>query len=231
MKNSKDYSPKIEKLFKALRKEAGPASPPRYNDPVEAVVYAFVSAFTTEANAGKICRRIRDHFVDMNDLRVSRQEEILEVFGDASEAASASAQALIKTLNAVFEKYDKVNLLPLTAEGKRQARKELDEIAGITPFVAAYTFLTALGGHAIPLTDKMAAYLREHKLVHPDATVPEIESFLERHISAADAYTFYALLRAETEGGVKPARTKAASRPTAKYAKKKKTTKKKTPKK
>ena len=150
MKNSKDYSPKIESLFKTLSTSADPVVPPTYSDPVDAIVYAFISAFTTETNAVKIHRRVRDHFVDMNDLRVSRPEEILEVFGDTSDAAAASAQALTATLNAIFEKYDKVSLQPLGGEGKRQARKELDELAGITHFAAAYTFLTALGGQCHP---------------------------------------------------------------------------------
>ena len=232
MKNSKEYSPKIEKLLKALKKDAGTVPPPpTYGDPAEAVVFAFVGAFTTDGGAVRTGKRIRDHFIDMNDLRVSRQEEILEVFGDASPAAAATAQALTTTLNAIFEKYDKVSLAALVAEGKRQAKKELEDIAGITPFVAAYTFLTALGGHAIPLTDKMVDYLRQHEMVHPDATLQEIESFLERHISAADAYTFYTLLRAAAEGGVKSAGSKTASKTAAKSVKKKKAAKKKASKK
>jgi endonuclease III len=234
MKNSKDYSPKIESLFKTLSTSADPVVPPTYSDPVDAIVYAFISAFTTETNAVKIHRRVRDHFVDMNDLRVSRPEEILEVFGDTSDAAAASAQALTATLNAIFEKYDKVSLQPLGGEGKRQARKELDELAGITPFAAAYTFLTALGGHAIPLTEPMVKYLRDKELVHPEATIQEIESFLERHIAAADAYPFYVFLRAEAEGrNTKSTRAKTASRggSGSKNTKKKKTTQKKTSKK
>ncbi len=225
MKNSKHYSPKVETLLKTLKKKAAPVTPPSYDDPVEAVVYACISAYTTEANAQAIHRRIGTHFVDMNDLRVSRPEEIKELYGEPSPGTE-SATLLRRILNAIFDKYDKVSLNELTAEGKRQARKELDEIPGMTPFVAAYTFLTALGGHAIPLTDRMIAYLLQHEMIHPKSTQHEIESFLERHIHAVDAYTFYALLRAETEGGIKPARATAA-----KKSAKKKTVKKKTPKK
>jgi endonuclease III len=231
MKNSKEYSPKIEKLFKSLKKEAAEVKPVSYDEPIDAIVYAFVSAFTTEANVGKILKRIAGHFVDINDLRVSRPEEIAEVFGDMSEAAIASAQSMTMVLNAIYEKYDKVSLGGLTEEGKRQARKDLEEIAGMTPFAVAYTFLTALGGHAIPLTERMVAYLRENDLAHPDATLQEIESFLERQVSAADAYTFYAVLRSQAEGGVKPA-VKANSKPAAKKAAKpagKKTAVKKKP--
>jgi len=227
MKNSKDYGAKIDKLFKSLKKDNSAIKPVTYKEPVDAMVYAFVSAFTTEANAAKMIKRIHSHFVDVNDLRVSRPEEIVEVFGEMTDAAAASAQAMTTALNAIFEKYDKVSLDALCGEGKRQARKELEQIAGVTPFVAAYTTLTAFGGHAIPLTDRMVDYLKQNELVDPEATTEAIESFLERHISAADAYSFYALLRAEAEGGRKPAAGGAKPKPAAKTATKKPAAKKK----
>lgn len=235
MKNSKDYSPKLAKLLKTLKKDGAPIAPPVYADPVEAIVYAFISAFATEANASKIVKRINIHFVDINDLRVSRPEEILDVVGETSSPqAAASAQSLLAVLNAIFEKYDKVSLDVLTEEGKRQARKDLEEIPGMTSFAAAYTVLTAIGGHAIPLTEGMADYLRQHDLVHPDSTLQEIESFLERQIAAADAYTFYTLFRAESEGGVHAApkaSAKAKKAPAKKTGGQKATAKKKIPKK
>lgn len=234
MKNSKEYSPKIEKLHKSLKKTS--VAPPTYADPVDAIVYAFINAFTTEANAARILKRINTHFVDINDLRVSRPEEILEVFGEQSEQAAASAQAMIAVLNVIFEKFDKVSLKALTEEGKRQARKDLEDIPGMTPYAAAYTFLTALGGHAIPLTEAMLQYLQQNELAHPDADIQEVESFLERQIPAADAYAFYALLRATAECSSKAAaksarKTTSKAKTAAKTAAKKTTVKKKTPKK
>jgi endonuclease III len=232
MKNSKDYSPRIEKLFKTLKKDAPAIAPVTYNEPIEAIVYAFISAFTTEANVGKIQKRITGHFVDINDLRVSRPEEIAEVFGDMSEPAIASAQAMTTVLNAIFEKFDRVSLAGLTDEGKRQARKDLQDIPGMTPFTVAYTFLTALDGHAIPLTDAMVSYLKQNEMVHPESTPQEIESFLERQISAADAYAFYALLRAEAEGSRMSSKAgKNAAPKKAAKVKTKQTVKKTSPKK
>ena len=236
MKNSKDYCGKIKKQFQALKKNGPAVTAVKYDTPVDAIVYAFISTFTTEANASRIMKRLNSHFVDLNDLRVSRSEEIMEVFGDTSPEAAASAEAMTKVLNAIFDKYDKVTLSGLTEEGKRQARKELEEIPGMTPFTVAYTFLTALGGHAIPLTDKMVDYLKQNELVHPEATPQEIESFLERQVGAADAYKFYLLLRTETEGGVRPAAAKTggkapAQKTASKKEPKKRAVNKKTPKK
>ncbi len=220
MKDSKLYSPKVTKLFRSLKRKHGAAETPKYDDPVQAVVDGLVIEFMKQADAVKALKRMKGHFVDLNDVRVCRSEEILEVFRDDSPEAERSAEAITQTLHTIFDKYDKVTLETLGQEGKRQAHKELEELAGITPFAISYCFVTALGGHAIPLNAAMIGYLRDHELVHPDADGHEIAGFLERQISAADGFTFYTVLKTEVET-IKPATKK-------KTAAKKKTTKKKT---
>ena len=199
MKNSKKYSPKITKLFNSLKRKSTKQPMPKYSDPIEAVVYALVSESMPEAEAGRLHRRMMKHFVDLNDLRVSRREEIFDVFGGSSEELEKSATAITRTLNTIFEKRNRMSLEGLAQDGKRQAHKELSEMEGITPFAVSYCFLTAMGGHAIPLNAKMLDYLRSGELVHPKATDMEIAGFLERQIGAADAYDFYLFLRNEAE--------------------------------
>ncbi len=195
---------------------------PQYGDPVEAVVYALVSESMPEEAAGRLYRRMMKHFVDFNDLRVSRREEILDVFRDSSAEFEKSAASITRTLNAIFETTNRISLEGLTQEGKRQAHKELSEMEGITPFAVSYCFLTAMGGHAIPLNAKMLDYLRAGDLVHPNATDMEIAGFLERQIAAADAYNFYLFLRHEAEHAQPASKIKKTA------AKKKTTAKKKT---
>jgi len=228
MKNSKKYSPKVTKLFNSLKRKSTKQPMPNYSDPIEAVVYAMVSESMPEAAGGRLYRRMMKHFVDLNDLRVSRREEILDVFRDSSETFEKTAASITRTLNAIFEKRNRMSLEGLAQDGKRQAYKELSEIKGITPFAVSYCFLTSLGGHAIPLNAKMLDYLRTGEMVHPNATDTEIAGFLERQIGAADAYDFYLFLRNEAEqiNSVHKIKKTTAKKKTA--AKKKTTTKKKT---
>ena len=51
MKDSKDYSPKVTKLFRSLKRKHGASETPTYEDPVEAVVDALVSECMTQAAA------------------------------------------------------------------------------------------------------------------------------------------------------------------------------------
>lgn len=216
MKDSKDYSPKIAKLLRSIKRTGQTCPMPQYSDPVEAVVYGLLCEQMSEAAAGRTYKRIKSHFLDLNDLRVSRLEEILDVFKDTSPAAEKAARAINQALNAIFEKTDRITLDILGQEGKRQAHKELAELNGITPFAVNYCFLTALGGHAIPMTAAMLAYLRDHELVHPEATEAEIAGFLERQIPGKDAYAFYALLREQLEQGDSEKSAKAKTEAAAK---------------
>ena len=221
MKDSKIYAKKVTKLFAALKKAESKPKEPEYKDPIESVVYAVVSEYTTLSTAKSAVRKIKNHFVDYNDLRVSRVEEIVDILKIDKDIAAKIADEMTKVLNSVFNRYDKVSLEGLFEVGKRQARKELQELNTFSDFILGYCFLTSLEGHAIPLTETIVEYLRQNKLVYPTAKASAIEGFLERQISSSEGYLFYYLLRAESEKNVKkPAKIKAA-------AKKKTTAKKK----
>lgn len=243
MKDSRKYSPKIMKLFRTLKQQGTAGDIPKYADPIDAVVFALTSESMTAGVSDRVFKRMQNHFVDLNDLRVSRPEEIMDVLQTDSAETEQSVRAITQVLNVIYDKFDRVSLESIVHEGKRQAHKELAEIEGITPFAVSYCFLTALDGHAIPMTKKMLEYMHENKLVHPEATDSEIAGFLERQIGASDAYNFYLLLRQEAENPTvlaevkqsaaaikKPqkAQTKktAATKVTAKKTAKKKTVKK-----
>lgn len=195
MKDSKKYAIKLNKELKSLKKGQGKLTVPSYSDPIDAVIFAVLAEHIKSSTARTAVKKFQKHFVDYNDLRVSRTEEVLDVLGGTGSRLRAIAHSLSDVLNAVYDKFDTVSLMELTETGKRQARKVLEELEGITPFVVSYCFLTALNGHAIPVTEKMIEYLRELELVHPKANTHDIEGFLERQISVNNAYEYYILIR------------------------------------
>ena len=199
MKDSKKYATKIKKLFKELKKKYSPGKDPDYKDPIESVVYAVVSEYSSLSSAKSAVKKIKTHFVDYNDLRVSRPEEIVDVLDTDNDSGIKIAEGLTVVLNAVFNRYDIASLVSCYEVGKRQARKELAELKCFSDFVLGYCFLTALKGHSIPLTEPMVAYLHDNGLVYPSAKASVIEGFLERQISTTDGYAFYMVLRQESE--------------------------------
>lgn len=203
MKDSKKYAAKITKLYKALKKEHGKVKQVEYDDPVDAVVFGVICEQLPLPSARTALRKINKHFVDLNDLRVSRSEELIEVLGGDSEQVSNIASGLSGSLNAIFHKYDTISLATLKETGKRQARKDIESLEDITPFAVSYCFLTSLGGHAIPVSKDMADYLRVEELVHPKAKEHDIEGFLERQISSDDGFEFFVLLKNESDACAK----------------------------
>ena len=166
---------------------------------VDAIIHALVNEHLTEQEAESAMQRFAGYFVDWNDLRVSRAEEIAEVLGGDTPAARAAASAIIRVLNSIFNEYHKVSLETMRKVGKRPAKQALEKIDGISRFAVDYCMLTSLHGHAIPLTEKMTEYLKDNGLVGPDADEQQIEGFLTKQIPAKSGYEFYALLRRESE--------------------------------
>ena len=82
MKDSKDYSGKFQKFYRKLKREYGKVKKPDYSEPVGALVYGIISEHMSQSWSQGAYKRILDHFVDFNDLRVSRSGEIVEVLGD-----------------------------------------------------------------------------------------------------------------------------------------------------
>ena len=203
MKNSKQYAKAIGKLYRSLKKKHGKVKAVEFDDPVEAIVYAIISENVRSSKARSIRKRINEHFINLNDLRVSRTEEISEVLGSDSKATRRTADRLTEVLNAIFHEFDKVGMEELKEMGKRQGHKELEKLHAAGQFAVNYCFLTALGGHAIPLTPRMIEYLKADDLVDPAATDEDITSFLERQISASSDYEFYSLLRRQSEASTK----------------------------
>lgn len=212
MKNSKEYSQKVNKMYRSLKRRHQRTQTVIYDEPTDALVYAIVTENMSETATQSAIKRFANYFVDLNDLRVSRVEEIIEMLGTNTSVTRDISWALTQALGAVFSKYNTVSLEALTRVGKRPAKQILEKMDGVSCFAVNYCMLTSLHGHAIPLTKKMIEYLRSNELVHPGADEQEIEGFLARQISAENAYEFYALLRRESEsqkaGKGKKAKTK-----------------------
>jgi endonuclease III len=212
MKNSKEYAQRLQKLYRGLKRAQSEVAKTLYEDPVDALIYGIISELRSQSAAQRAMKKFRDAFVDWNDVRVSRVGEIAEVFQDGGDASRTTAAALVTALQTIFDEHHALTLAGLKKQGKRPAKQVLDELRGASPFVVNYCMLTALDGHAIPLTPDMTDYLKRNHIVDSNADDEEIQGFLTRHIAAKDAYEFYELLRQETETA-KPAKKKAPAKP------------------
>jgi len=201
MKNSRQYSEKVHKLYSRLKSQYGKLEKVQYKDVLEAMVYGIISEHITVKQTESAFGKLSNYFVDFNDLRVSGSDEITEVLCQDKGLCEDIASRLTASLDCVFKTYHNLSLENLRGIGKREAKQILKKIEGVSCFVVDYCMLTSLGGHAIPLTANTIDYLKSNELVHPASDQQEIQGFLARQISARDAYQFYAFLRADSESG------------------------------
>jgi len=223
MKNNKEYSKRIQRLHRAFKRKYPKTPKTSYDEPLDAIVYGLVSENITAAEAQSAMKKINEHFIDMNDLRVSRTDEIVEALGQETADSRKTAERIKKVLGTIFAEQHTISLKYIKKIGKRQARKKLERIEGISRFAVNYCVLTALQGHCMPLTSKMAAYLKNNEYVEPSADQLQIENFLTKQVRADNAREFYNCLRRASESGKVP----AEKRKTVKAKKKTKTRKKK----
>jgi len=222
MKNSKEYTKKVQRLYRSLKRKHPKVQEATYEDPADALVYATISENMSKSQADAAIKRLGDYFIDLNDLRVSRTEEIVELLGEDTPVTQQIDSTITRALGDIFNAYHRVSLEALKKMGKRPARGVLEKMDGISRFAVDYCMLTALEGHAIPLTKRMIEYLRSNELVHPGADEQEIGGFLAKQIAAKNGYEFYGLLRRESEAR---GRRKKKKTTTVRKKKSKKTTK------
>jgi hypothetical protein len=226
MKNSKEYSKKVRELYRSLKAKHPKVKKIAYDEPADALVYAIVGENMSGPATESAIKKFVGYFIDLNDLRVSQAEEILEVLGENTPNTKDMVSNLTKALRTVFDEYNCVSLEALKKIGKRPARQALEKMDDISRFVVNYCMLTSLQSHAIPLTKRMIEYLRNNQLVHPDADEQQIEGFLTKQIPAENAYEFYALLRRQSESRRRRDKKKTVRKAKAKTAKPKRKEKK-----
>jgi len=195
MKDSAEHSVRLRRLCNRLRRSGGKVTVPAPNDPITELVLACLSAHTTESKARTALNSIRSHFVDFNELRVARADEIVELVGKGFPQAKAVGKQILQLLNSVFEKENCLDLSRLASGGKREAKQFLEQLEGSDAYVVARVMLRSLEAHAFPVHEQMLNMLRGEEVVEPDVDAADVQGFLERHISVMDVQKTYTMLR------------------------------------
>src|SRR4030042_1537635 len=118
MKNSKEYGIKMDKFFRSIR-SGQKVKPADFADAIDALIYGLISESITERHAKKVFKNLQSHFIDHNDLRVSRIEEVQDILEETTPRSEQIARALTRMLSAVLDKYDALSLKTLGEQGKR----------------------------------------------------------------------------------------------------------------
>jgi endonuclease III len=190
-----DHARALNALVRSLKSRYLPDAPPPERTALEELVYAYLLWEAPTQKADAAYKRLMHHVVDVNELRVCRPAEIAAVVGKTYPLAEERSMRLKASLHELYLREFAVSLDKCASLSKRDARKYLDTLDGMPPFVSARVMLLRLGGHAIPVDDKLLGRLVARGVVEPDYDCARAEGVLERHVKAEDAVRVHLTLQ------------------------------------
>ena len=190
MKHGTAYAKRLKRFYSRIKKIECPPSLAEPADPLEQLVLSILSLDTSRAHARRALDKLLAIMVDFNEIRVSPPRQLADLIAPYVPNSLACASRLCGILNAVFNSLNTLRLDALRSLGKREARHRLEKLDGIDPYCVASVLLWGLGGHAVPVNNPGLSALRREELVGPKSSIAEVQAFLERHISPADAKVF-----------------------------------------
>lgn len=221
MKNGTLYAGRLKKAYNKHKQSVPEPVIPENDDPMRRLAIGILGADHHNAEVERAVNRLRERMIDWNEVRVSTAVEVQAGLDHKSIGKQDPCHNLILALQAIFDQENKISLDRLKSIGRREARQHLESLNGVNEFAVASVILWSLGGHAIPVNNRLLQALRDADVVNPSATRAEVQAFLERHIPATQAKEFCISMESFTP----PKR--AAKKPKATIKKKKKAVKKK----
>lgn len=216
MKNGTLYAGRLKRAYSKQRQAVTRSDIPDLMDPFTCLATAVLAEESTEVEAKRVVGRILDTMVDWNEARVSDGIELNRAAGNTMQHGVRRCEKLIVAIQSVFDNENRLSLDRLKGVGRRDARQYLENLDGVSEYVVASVLLWSLGGHAIPVNDRLLNALREADVVFPTATRAEVQAFMERHISASDAKRFCIVMRSYSPKKSQTSRKHAIPKTTAK---------------
>lgn len=194
-----DHAAAFQKAVDHLAAVYEPAPQGEDLQPIRQLVYSFLLWDCTTNRADNAFKRLEDTYVDMNDLRVSRTEEIMGVLGKTYPRSDERVARIKAVLRDIYLREHAVSLAFLREGGKREARKYLESLEGMHPFVAARVSLLSMDSHAVPIEERLYDKLLKAEIFEADTPIDKATGSIERHVKASVGLETYLVLQAYSE--------------------------------
>lgn len=183
---------KIAKTHKILKKHYKPATVAD-RPLLEQLLYACCLQSASPVAADEAFAKLQQTYYDWNEVRVTTVSELAEVMNCLPRPAE-TASNLKKTLQSVFETHYSFDLESLKKENIGKSVKQLEKLAGITPFALSFATQNGLNGHSIAISDGTLEVLRIIGVISDDEAHQKKVPGLERAIPKNRGVEFGSLL-------------------------------------
>jgi len=148
------------KVCEALEERYGRRKASKTADFIEALVYQILEVGVPEKNAREALKRIRDEYVDWNDMRVATVREIEDILGTKYYRVREKAEDFRHLLADLYTAFRKMDLTPLlNAEGIETLRA-LPETTLIRKDMVERALLLVLDVKVFPCDDDQFKLLK-----------------------------------------------------------------------
>ncbi|MEM1210227.1 MAG: hypothetical protein AAGI54_13265 [Planctomycetota bacterium] len=211
MSKATDVGKALGALLKSARQKRKNLEEPPPRDATTQLAVSFFQWQATRDQAEQALGRVLAVMVDINELRVSHPEEIIEVIGEDYPLIHERVPRMRDALNEVFRREHGIEMASLEGKSKKDQRAYLETLPGAPAYVVSQTMLLAFGGHAVPVDEKLLALLAREGLLEGEQSCAEAEALLMKHVKAADALDTHVVLQAWADGLKMPEPAMAAA--------------------
>ena len=191
-------------------------------EPIEQMILAILAYDEPFSKARSILQKLKGHYVDFNELRVTRAFELAASMGSGFANATAKAKNILLVLRSLFNKENSFDVEFLKSKSKQDLEKYFSGIQGADNYLISSVILHCCNRQAFPLDTKMLDACEQLQLAKGPITLENMQAYLERQLLSSQSYAFCHLLKTHSVKGTK-AKTKKTAKKTEKKATKKKT--------
>lgn len=191
--SAKNRADSIVKLYKAVKKDFQPITPPSNRTVIDHAIYACCLENSTAEEADESLAKLQENYFDWNEVRVTTDRELATTVKSLTDPLQAATRVK-KMLYGVFETYYQFDLEFLKKENLGKAVQSFDKMVGVTPFAISYISQHGLGGHSIPTDKALLNLMFVLGIISEDEAAKGKIPGLERAIPKAKGMEFSSLV-------------------------------------
>jgi len=203
MKISSEYVKTFRSVQNRLRrdfpitKEKGFENLPE--NAAEMLILSILATNDTYPRARHAFKSLQEQMVDFNELRVTPAVELAQMLEEHVCDSGKASSEIVRTLNAVFNRFDTLDLSDLKERSKTELVKMFEEIPGCPDHARCAMLLLCFDIPTMPLDERMREYLVESGAMPAEADLATVKAFIERQIKASEIGPFYWQLKKAAE--------------------------------